>query len=74
VFEWTEVEVEVAFAFEPQLEPLDAQGLAGCCGSCFACEPQLGPLDGTLETGENVAGMDEIARGFVNGMTFADTR
>ena len=58
---------------EPQLEPLDCHGFAGAGGADFAL-PQLGPFDGTLETGENVAGSDEIARGFVNGMTFADTR
>jgi hypothetical protein len=51
-----------------------AHGFAGATGCCFAAEPQLGPGDGTFETGENVAGSDEIARGFVNGMTFADTR
>jgi hypothetical protein len=68
--------VDVEVPPEPQLEPLDDHGFDGACGAAFACEPQLGPLDvgGTLETGENVAGIDEIARGFVNGMTFADTR
>ena len=63
------IEVE----FEPQVPPVDCHGFAGAGGCAFA-EPQLGPFDGTLETGENVAGIDEIARGFVNGMTFADTR
>jgi hypothetical protein len=68
------MDVSIEVALEPQLEPVPAHGFAGCCGSCFACEPQLGPVDGTLETGVKVAGNDEIARGFVNGMTFADTR
>lgn len=58
----------------PQLDPCgEPHGLAGG-GGCLAAEPQLGPAAGTSETGENVAGRDEIARGFVNGMTFADTR
>jgi hypothetical protein len=73
---------EYAFAFvpvfddevEPQLDPVEAHGFEGATGCCFADEPQLGPAAGELETGENVAGNDEIARGFVNGMTFADTR
>lgn len=58
----------------PQLEPFDCHGFAGAAGPAAFALPQLGAVDGAFETGENVAGMDEIARGFVNGMTFADTR
>jgi hypothetical protein len=57
----------------PQLPPVDVHGFDGA-GGAFPCEPQLGLLEGACETGENVAGIDEIARGFVKGMTFADTR